>query len=127
MKILENDSVLDVQKKFNHVYPFLKIEFYDKPHAAHSGSGILEQLPEDALISEVYPNFFETVIDVYNEDMSVSELEQLFENQAGLHVQVFRKSGSVWLQTTSTDDWSIRKHLEKAEQFEHPDFGQIEM
>jgi hypothetical protein len=39
----------------------------------------------------------------------VHELETLFQNRLGLYIQVFRKSGKVWLETTATDDWSLFK------------------
>jgi len=29
------------------------------------------------------------------------------EDQFGLHVQIFRKSGDLWLQTSKTDEWTI--------------------
>lgn len=43
------------------------------------------------------------------DDMPVSKLEQLFLDQFGLSVQVFRKSGSSWLETTFTDDWTLKR------------------
>ena len=39
--------------------------------------------------------------------MKVAELENDFSGQFGLQVQVFRKSGEVWLQTTKTDNWTL--------------------
>jgi hypothetical protein len=41
--------------------------------------------------------------------MLVSELENLFEDKFKLSVQVFRKSGKSWLETTFTDGWSLKK------------------
>jgi hypothetical protein len=31
----------------------------------------------------------------------------MMDAQFGLHVQVFRKSGSLYIETTNSDDWSI--------------------
>lgn len=39
--------------------------------------------------------------------MKVSELEKLFKDKFKLAVQVFRKSGNLWLETTMTDNWSL--------------------
>jgi hypothetical protein len=39
--------------------------------------------------------------------MTVTELEQEFEKIYGLHIQVFRKSGQVWLETSVTDGWTL--------------------
>lgn len=41
--------------------------------------------------------------------MTVHELEALFQERLGLYIQVFRKSGKVWLETTATDDWTLFK------------------
>ena len=44
----------------------------------------------------------------------MTELEVVFEDVFGLHVQIFRKSGDIWLQTSSTDHWTLEHHQEKA-------------
>jgi len=41
--------------------------------------------------------------------MTVQELEDVFRDELGLYIQVFRKSGRVWLETTATDTWSLVK------------------
>ncbi len=43
---------------------------------------------------------------------TVSEVEQGFETLFGIHTQVFRKSGRLWLETTSTDSWSLKEQNE---------------
>ena len=44
--------------------------------------------------------------------MTVAELEGKFRNEYGLEVQVSRKSGLLWLETTMTDNWSLEKQNE---------------
>ena len=39
--------------------------------------------------------------------MSVTELETMFRENFGLYVQVFRRSGKLWLETTATDSWTL--------------------
>jgi hypothetical protein len=43
----------------------------------------------------------------------VKTFEQSFHDKYGLNVQVFRKSGFMWMQTTSTDDWTLSKQNRK--------------
>lgn len=38
---------------------------------------------------------------------TVAELENMFTETFGLPVQVFRKSNNVWLQTITTDNWTL--------------------
>lgn len=48
---------------------------------------------------------------------TVMDLEQEFQDSFGLSIQVFRKSGDVWIETTVTDDWTLAKQNEEAESF----------
>ena len=40
-------------------------------------------------------------------EMSVNSLEQSFRDIFGLHVEVLRKSGKAWLETSVTGNWSL--------------------
>lgn len=43
----------------------------------------------------------------FNAMSSVHAFEQMFAAQFGLNVQVFRRSGELYLETTATDDWTL--------------------
>jgi hypothetical protein len=45
--------------------------------------------------------------------MTVNELEQRFKSQFGLNIQVFRKHGKTWIETTVTDNWTLFKQNEE--------------
>ncbi|MDE3144966.1 MAG: hypothetical protein KGL19_12475, partial [Bacteroidota bacterium] len=47
--------------------------------------------------------------------MTVSELEQKFNDIYGLSTQVFRKSGNIWLVTTVTDKWTLEEQNRQGE------------
>jgi hypothetical protein len=46
--------------------------------------------------------------------MKTFEVEKMVEETAGLHVQIFRKSGNVWLETTVSDHLTLDEQTEKA-------------
>ena len=46
---------------------------------------------------------------VIKPDMEVGVLEQIFESKYGIHVQIFRKSGDLWLETSATDNWTLQE------------------
>lgn len=50
---------------------------------------------------------------ILNDEMTVGELEQKFKEQFDLNVQVFRKHGNSWIETTVTDNWSLQKQNEE--------------
>jgi hypothetical protein len=48
-------------------------------------------------------------------EMPTWQLERLFENEYGLHLQVFRRSGNTWLETSVSDDLTLEEQEAKAE------------
>jgi len=105
-----NDSkkISDLQKEFNDVFPFLKLEFFHRPHVNHRGSVRKDMFNTGMTLKECNKKDAKGSI-LLKADMKVSELEELFQNVFGLSVQVFRKSGNAWLETTVTDDWSLEQ------------------
>lgn len=99
----------DVQRDFNNEFPFLKIEFFRngivRQHRYPAHLKITPQLKlKDAWVWKK-----DNGIVAINENMSVLELENDFMDQFGLSVQVFRKSGNIWLETTMTDNWTLKQ------------------
>jgi hypothetical protein len=114
MLIKKEQLVSDIQEKFSNQFPFLKIEFYSELHCSNSGSPSNQQYSESTLISTINPSLESVDIEITPE-MTVSELEQLIGDKCKLNVQVFRKSAGLWLQTTSTDHWTLEKQNGKGE------------
>ena len=52
--------------------------------------------------------------------MTVGELENIFKDQFGANVQVSRKSGSLWLETTLTDKWTLLQQNEQGKELSTP-------
>lgn len=98
-----NETIQQVKDAFSAYFPYLSIECYTEKHNAGEGSDaaqINHQQPLEGLIKQ------EGFLHITPE-MKVSEFEQMCANQFGLFVQVFRKSGKLWLQTIRTDHWTL--------------------
>ena len=54
-----------------------------------------------------------------NGHQKVDTLEQHFNDHFGINIQVFRKSGKSWLQTTTTDEWTLTEQNKKGEEMSH--------
>ena len=52
--------------------------------------------------------------------MTVGQLEKAFRERFGLNMQVSRKSGPVWLETTVTDKWTLRQQNEHGRELSVP-------
>ena len=108
MIISDDKKLRDIQMEFSEKFPFLKIEFYARPHVSGEGSPEKEHLDLDQTVGEVRSvhNKGDLSIDGH---LKVQSLEKNFAEQYGLYVQVFRRSGKLWLQTISTDEWTLTK------------------
>lgn len=121
LTILKNKTIQEVQQEFNRKYPFLRLDFYRpvndafiplKRHLVHS----------TLLQSAGLKNDGELAI---RDEMTVGELEKSFLNQFGLNVQVSRKSGILWLETTMTDKWSLQKQNEHGREISLPEKKEV--
>ena len=110
MKIAINDSrkIVAIQEEFNHIFPYLKLEFFAKPHQAFGASSkkLIKRTSNSIKDCRTIHTHGEITI---TPNITVNELEQRFADVYGLSVQVFRKSGRSWLETSVTDGWTLEE------------------
>lgn len=106
MKVTNDRTLADLQKDFEKVFPYLRIQFYNTNYQQGRSCAACHLLDAQLTIGSVQEKnttgFF-----TLDEDMTVGTFEQLFWDLYGLHIQVFRKSYGKWLQTWATDNWSL--------------------
>jgi len=115
-------TIAQIQEEFSKVYPYLKLVFFSKPHKAYKGSHakFLITDHERTLGSmEKKPRSGDLYIEV---EMPTWQVERLFEEEFGLHVQVFRKSGNTWLETSISDDLTLEEQNAKGQASERHNF-----
>ena len=108
-------TTADIQKEFNAQFPYLKLEFFQKNFFGKQGSSLKKPLRESRKVGEVQMMVTDAEVEI-REDMKVKELEKIFGDQLGLDVQVYRRSGNLWLETTMTDNWTLRQQNEHGEE-----------
>lgn len=115
-------TIAEVQHTFQQAFPYLKLVFFSKPHKAFKGSPakFLIQDRNQKLADIEHPPK-EGVI-YLEPEMPTWQVERLFESEFGLHVQVFRKSGNTWLETSVTDDLSLEQQNAKGKAAENIHF-----
>ena len=108
MNVAINDQrkIFAIQEEFNEVFPYLKLEFFSKPHSACIGSPKKLIKHSSKTLGECRTIHNKGIITIVPQ-MTVCDLEQNFSNVYGLGVQIFRKSGKAWLETTVTDGWTL--------------------
>ena len=111
--LISNDRKLkEIQVDFRQLFPNLKIEFYSDHHDVGEGSFFGSRLNPEATIGMVRKTGSEGDLQVHSK-MKVSTFEARIYKRFGLNVQVFRKSGNLWMQTTSTDHWTLAQQNRK--------------
>lgn len=117
MKVERSATVKDLQDSFVKLYPFLSLRVYNKSHDHNEGSPSSAEVGGSVKLEEVNSDLQPGQI-VISDSLTVDKLETIFQNKFGLSVQIFRKSGNQWLQTTSTDQWTLQRQNSTAEEYE---------
>ncbi|MFM7728163.1 MAG: hypothetical protein ACKO7B_15795 [Flavobacteriales bacterium] len=108
LQIHHDDTLEKVQRSFNSEFPYLKLEFFSRPHDKGKPSEKQYMINSRRTLETCNPSILNKTLSIPTA-MTVHELEHTFRQELGLYVQVFRKSGRVWLETTATDTWSLHK------------------
>lgn len=109
-------KITTIQQVFNDVFPFLKIQFFEKDLNIN---GIIATRRHISNGNRKLIEFRPILHDAYNivikPEMTVCELEEKFNKLYKLHTQIFRRSGNVWLETTVTDAWTLMEQNRQGE------------
>ena len=109
MEIAPTDRLIDIIDRFQQRYPLLGLRFYRSGHQSGQASAQRDAIEdEDILLSELNPKLEGGELPL-DEQTTVEKLEADFDRCFGLHVQVFRKAGKSWIQTTNTDNWTLAR------------------
>ncbi len=114
INIIDKRRIVEIQEEFNKAFPYLKVEFFSKSHKPEAGTAKKFLLPNTKTLNECRTKHSEGAINI-NALMTVAELEKAFNEVYGLSVQIFRKSGRAWLETTVTDGWTLEEQNKEGE------------
>ncbi len=109
LAIFADRKISEVQQDFTGAFPYLKDRYPASQRIANS------RLLKEAWIRRKE----ESEIDI-NDLMSVSDLENAFMDRFGLSIQVFRRSGNLWLETTMTDNWTLKQQNDHGKEISTP-------
>jgi len=107
--ISEGSRPLEVKQMFSQWYPFLKMELY-RTDARQEG----RQKKAEPVTEKFGRLSLEGFVDV-DDDITVAEL---IDRLAcfGLRTEIFRKSGTVWVETKLTDNWTLEQQNNAGEE-----------
>ena len=116
-----------VQDEFAALFPNLKLVFFSKAHEAYKGSPAKFLISDrETLLSAMSHRIHGPAVLLLELEMPVWQFERHFEMEYGLHVQVFRRSGNTWLETSVSDDLTLEEQEAKAEASLHQNFEMVD-
>ncbi len=107
MLVIKENKLSQIQKDFNSIFPYLKLEFFRQRNTVPMGNSKYILVSDDYALKPVKAGKDEGI--EVSEDMKVALLEALFLEKYGIAAQVLRKSGSTWLGVSMTDDWTLKR------------------
>lgn len=110
LTITDDRTIDDINKDFMSEFPYLKIQFFKRTHKENIGSPKKEMIPNATKLKAIHHTNGVVVI---SPEQTVQEIEQFFKAHFNLNIQIFRKSGNNWLETTLTDAWTLKKQNEE--------------
>ena len=131
IRIAPNLTIASFQEQFQKRFPFLKLEFFKvksgatiRPENKIEATRCFGDLDSGSAVGQIHLTGLTTV----------RELEEQIRQQFGIHAEIFRKSGKVWLRTTTTDNWTLDEQNAEArdsgereqESGERPDYHEQE-
>lgn len=106
LQIKKTTKIQDLQDQFSFHYPYLKIEFYKKPHGESELSALKDRISPRTVVSKISELKGPATIDISNQRI-VADLEAEVYHKLGVAVQVSRRTGNIWIETSLTDNRTL--------------------
>lgn len=113
-----NDELLrlnDIQEMFNKKFPHLTLEFFEIPHQEGQGTDVTRKYDSNLTLQDIRKEGSIGDVSIHG-NLKTASLENIFREEFGIHVQVLRRSGNVWLQTTATDSRTLAEQEEEGKE-----------
>jgi hypothetical protein len=109
LQIDDTMTIEEVQDRFSECFPFLKIEFYSKPHKKFQPSDKRFMLDKRLRINQIRKEHFNGAIEIKSWH-ATAKIERELKDEFGLYVQIFRRDAvSGWVQTSLSDDFTLEQ------------------
>jgi hypothetical protein len=110
LEINNNKTVGALQTEFSNDFPFLKIEFFLKPHGMMEASRG-KRVSGRTLIGTLRNRHNSGILEI-NPLHTAWHIEKQFRDRYGLHIQVYRRTLKGWKQTAGSDLITLKEHNE---------------
>ena len=106
--INNNTTLKELENAFHKSFPCLKLEFFSKPSNKGKMHTEKTSLNPNAKIGDFCHVEQNTELSI-SPWQSVKEIEEKFNQLLRLNVQIFRNENGCWIETSSTDKFTLRQ------------------
>ena len=109
--ILEIDEITtigELQRHFSASFPFLKLAVCKNVSMINDANKCIEIKDSDTLINTLRTKHREVFLEIHYWQKT-GTIEKLFLHKAALHVQLLRKQGEHWIETSGTDELTLEE------------------
>ena len=108
IEINKKTKLSQLAEAFNKYYPFLKIEFFSDVHQRQEASDSNNLIFKYLTVEDITPLHHNVFIEIHFWNKT-GTVELAFKQKAGLNVQVYRRNGDKWIQTSGTDELTLEE------------------
>ena len=106
--IHDNRTLKELQDDFNLAFPYLRMEFFSKPHAIGLASAEKNKLNNYMQLIDVRTSHRNSAVEI-QEWHTVKAVEQMLQTDYKLPVQIYHFSQAGWIETTVTDEVTLKE------------------
>ena len=112
-----NDNILvnHLREHFAKCYPGLKIEFYKTKHKGKIDEKDVDLITANMPVGTIRKKGLSGDYKIYS-FYSVSRVENELHDIYGLNAQVFRNENNAWIQTSTTDHFTLAQQMKMSRQ-----------
>jgi hypothetical protein len=121
LPINDMQTIIEIQEHFAECFPTLKIEFYDEPHHWRQPSPSSRQYQSFEKIGDIRSKGEAGTLAIYSWSKA-GEVEKTLRERFGLQAQIFRKNGRQWVQSTLSDNLTLKELMALAAAAQHKVF-----
>lgn len=114
LHIEDHKRIEDLQDHFNECFPYLKLEFYKTSHKWLQECEKSNLIDSTALIGGVRQKHLSGPFEIKSW-YKTGKVEQDLRERYGLNAQIFRMHKTGWIQTSYSDDLTLKQQSEIAE------------
>ncbi|MHB8259351.1 MAG: hypothetical protein ACYDCN_14215 [Bacteroidia bacterium] len=115
LTIDDKKRISTIQQEFNAVFPYLKLEFFNHTLAVPPDNPKRNKINSNLTLKQFRNKDRHEKLKI-KDNMKVSDLESLFQHLFNISAQVFRKSAGTWIETSMTDDWTLKQQNEEGKE-----------